>query len=566
MKRIGGRGAWALAALLLGAFGVAAEEKPDPLLVVHKIKAEAYAGSHVADHLFWLTDVNGPRLTNSPGYKSAAAWAVERLKSFGASKPHLESWGPFGRGWSSPRWSLQLVAPTQAPLAAVPRAWSGGTSGPVKAEVVYAPFQQRGERDDGFDLAKQEAKIAAYAAAQKGKLRGKIVLFDAARDLNLPTTAAGSRYDDQKLAAEVAAPEPVAASGPVEWPIAKMPSDPKKRQAFFATTPFEVAAEFSERRNKVLEKLWAFFAEEQPAAVLVTDERGEGGLIFVQGLPLWGAGAPNPPPALVLAPEAYDRLVRLTEKKVPVQVEVDVTARFHDETDSQNVVAELPGGKKKDEVVIIGAHLDSWHGATGATDNAAGVAIMLEAVRILKALDLPLDRTVRIVLWSGEEQGLLGSRAYVKEHFGDSVTMALKGEHAKVAAYFNADNGAGKIRGVYLQGNDMVRPIFEKWLAPFRDQGATALSIRNTGGTDHLSFDAVGLPGFQFIQDPLDYMSRTHHSDLDTADRALPADLMQASAVVASFVYNAANHPELLPRKPLPKPLPPKRPLPAATP
>jgi hypothetical protein len=559
---------WALAVLSSGAWGAlgarAADEKaPDPLLTVHKIKAEAFAGSQVADHLFWLTDVNGPRLTNSPGYKTAASWAENKLKSFGAAKVHLESWGPFGRGWSAPRWSLSLVQPTQVPLPAVPRAWSGGTSGPVKGEVVYAPFQQRSEREDSFDLVKQEAKIAAYAAANKGKLRGKVVLFDAARDLALPKEAAGVRYDDQKLAAEVAAPEPLA-GGPVEWPITKMPSDPKKRQAFFATTPFEVAAEFGERRRKVTEKLWAFFAEEQPAAVLTTDERGDGGLIFVEGLPVWAAGAPNPPPALVVAPEAYDRLIRLNEKKVPVQVEVDVTARYHDETDSQNVVAELPGGKKKDEVVIIGAHLDSWHSATGATDNAAGVVIMLEVVRILKALDLPLDRTVRIVLWSGEEQGLLGSRAYVKEHFADPVTMALKSEHAKVAAYFNVDNGAGKVRGVYLQGNDMVRPIFEKWLAPFRDQGATALSIRNTGGTDHLSFDAVGLPGFQFIQDPLDYMSRTHHSDLDSADHALPADLMQASAVVASFVYNAANSPEMLPRKPLPKPLPPKRPLPGA--
>jgi Zn-dependent M28 family amino/carboxypeptidase len=248
------------------------------------------------------------------------------------------------------------------------------------------------------------------------------------------------------------------------------------------------------------------------------------------------------------------------ERKVPVKVEVELRARFHDDNpDGVNVIAEIPGGKKKDEVVMLGAHLDSWHGGTGATDNAAGSAVVLEAFRILKTLNVPMERTVRLALWSGEEEGLFGSRGYVREHFGDPVTMALKPEHARLAAYFNIDNGTGKIRGVYLQGNDMVRPIFEQWLSPFSDMGATALSIRNTGGTDHESFDAVGLPGFQFIQDPLDYDTRTHHSTLDVYDHLQAGDLMQASAILASFVYNAATRPEMLPRKPLPKALPPKR-------
>jgi carboxypeptidase Q len=210
-------------------------------------------------------------------------------------------------------------------------------------------------------------------------------------------------------------------------------------------------------------------------------------------------------------------------------------------------------------VVMLGAHLDSWHTGTGATDNGAGSAVVLEAFRILKSLNLPMDRTVRVALWGGEEQGLFGSRGYVLSHFGDPVTMKLKPEHAKLAGYFNLDNGSGKIRGIYLQGNDMVRPIFEAWLSPFKDEGATTITIRNTGGTDHQSFDAVGLPGFQFIQDPLDYESRTHHSELDVYDHANPSDLMQASAIVASFAYNAATRGELLPRKPLPKPLPPRR-------
>jgi Zn-dependent M28 family amino/carboxypeptidase len=229
----------------------------------------------------------------------------------------------------------------------------------------------------------------------------------------------------------------------------------------------------------------------------------------------------------------------------------DVSAN---DMDAYNVTAELPGGAKKDEVVMIGAHLDSWHSGTGATDNAAGSAVMIEVMRILKALNVKLDRTVRIALWSGEEEGIFGSEAYVKQHFGDPETMRLTSEHAKLSGYFNFDNGTGKIRGVYLQGNDAMRPLFEQWFAPFRDEGVSTISIRNTGGTDHLSFDAVGLPGFQFIQDPMDYSNVTHHSQVDTLDHVHAEDLMQASAVIASIVAQAANRPDLLPRKPLPTP------------
>jgi Zn-dependent M28 family amino/carboxypeptidase len=224
--------------------------------------------------------------------------------------------------------------------------------------------------------------------------------------------------------------------------------------------------------------------------------------------------------------------------------------------DSLNVAGQIDGGRKKDEIVMIGAHLDSWQGGTGATDNAAGSAVMIETMRILKTLNLKLDRSVRIALWSGEEQGLLGSRAYVKEHFGDRETMKLGPEHAKLSGYFNVDNGSGKVRGVYLQGNDMMRPLFEAWLKPFADMGVSTISIRNTGGTDHLSFNDVGLPGFQFIQDPLDYDSRTHHSNMDVYDEVRASDLMQASAVVAWVAYEAANREDMLPRPPLPKPRP----------
>jgi len=251
--------------------------------------------------------------------------------------------------------------------------------------------------------------------------------------------------------------------------------------------------------------------------------------------------------------------MRLLDNKIPVKLEFDIQAKFLDDRmDSVNVIGEIPGGRKRDEVVMIGAHLDSWQGGTGATDNAAGCAVMIEAMRILKTLNLPMDRTVRMALWSGEEEGLLGSRAYVTEHFANREDMKLKPEHAKLAGYFNVDNGSGKIRGVYLQGNDAMRPVFEEWFKPFQDLGAGTISIRNTGGTDHQSFDAVGLPGFQFIQDGLEYNSRTHHSNMDVYDRVQRADMAQMAAIVASFVYEAANRAEMLPRKPLPKPQPPQ--------
>jgi hypothetical protein len=289
---------------------------------------------------------------------------------------------------------------------------------------------------------------------------------------------------------------------------------------------------------------------------------------LVDGGTIFGtqAGSPDPkdpvpPPSAALATEHYNRLARLLEHKVPVTVEFDIENQFIDSPqDSFTVLGEIPGTSKKDEVVMLGGHLDSWSFGTGATDNAAGSAVALEALRILKALDLKMDRTVRIGLWTGEEQGILGSRAYVTKHFADRATMNLKPEHAKISGYFNYDNGTGKIRGVYLQGNDMMRPIFEAWLAPFRDLGVTTISIRDTGGTDHLSFDAVGIPGFQFIQDPVEYETRTHHSNMDVYDRLQAADLMESAAVMASVVYHAATRPEMLPRKPLPKPQPERRP------
>ncbi|HEU5181005.1 MAG TPA: M20/M25/M40 family metallo-hydrolase [Candidatus Polarisedimenticolia bacterium] len=538
----------------------AGEEKVD-LATVHRIKEEAFKDSKVMDHLFYLTDVNGPRLTNSPGERAAADWAVKSLKAWGIEAARLEPWGTFGRGWSLSHFTMSLREPTYAPLAGVPLAWTSGTKGMVSGDVILAPLftAQELERREGFDPAKLAARIQKYAAENKGKLKGKFVLLTEARELTPPTDVPSTRLDKKALE-EMEDAEELYVAPPLEWPIISMPEDPKKAGQLLDSAPFAVRAELRNRTRHIRDRLNAFLKEEGALAVLSGDTRGTGGILFAESGASWETGAPIPPPKISLAPEQYDRLCRLAAKKIPVKIELDMEARFDDDApEAANVVAEIPGGRKKAEIVMLGAHLDSWHSGTGATDNAAGSAVVLEAMRILKTLNLPMDRTVRLVLWTGEEQGLLGSEAYVQKHFADMVTMKALPEHSKLSGYFNLDNGTGKIRGVYLQGNDMVRPIFKAWLEPFEDLGAETLSIRNTGGTDHLPFEAVGLPGFQFIQDPLDYSSRTHHSNIDEYDHLQPGDLMQASAIVASFVYNAATRPEMLPRKPMPKPLPPKQ-------
>jgi hypothetical protein len=528
------------------------------LAIVQRIKAEAFENGQVMEHLFYLTDVGGPRLTASSGERAAALWAVSRLKSWGIASARTEPWGRFGRGWRLERYAGHLLLPVYAPLPGVPRAWSGGTRGPVTADVTLAPVFERWEEEERSDPSKIEARVRDYVARQRGKLRGRIVLIEPHVEPGPATSAPLRRYDDADLAKLEAAPDPFP-TPPLAWPVTRLPEDPHKRRELLARLPLEMSEDLWQRLSRAWEPLWAFLREEGVPAVLARDAwgRGAGGILFAEEAGYWRAGSPVPPPVVVITPESYGRLTRLVERGQPVRVELEVDVSM-DESDREasNVIAELPGGSKADEVVMIGAHLDSWHGGTGATDNAAGCAVMLEAMRILKALDVKLDRTLRLALWTGEEQALYGSRAYVKRHFADPQTMRLEPGHAKLSAYFNLDNGAGKIRGVYLQGNERVRPIFGAWLAPFADQGARTLTIRDTSGTDHLAFDAVGLPGFQFIQDPLDYSTRTHHSDLDVYDHVPRADLMQAAAIVASFAYNAATRPELLPREPLPKPLP----------
>ena len=521
------------------------------LEVVHRIRQEALNHSQVMKHLLYLTDVHGPRLTNSPGYDAAADWVVEQARKWGLENAAKEKWGPYGKGWSAQYSSANLVKPQFAPLIAVPLAWAPGTPGVVSGTPIFAPLR----RDD--DLERYRTNVEKYMAQYKGKLKDQIVLIGEKPEVKVQETAAMRRLSANELSERAAAPEPLEPIA-IDLRNPKVPADPQERRRFFAYAPRYVTQIISRQREELQSRFNRFLVEEGVRLAIHPGRRGDGGTIFPPVAASYKADAPIPPPSIALTPEHYNRIVRLLEEKVPVRLDAEVRARFHQETlDSVNVVAELPGGSKRDEMVILGAHLDSVDAAgTGATDNAAGCAVMLEVLRILKALNLKLDRTVRLVLWGGEEEGLLGSRAYVKQHFGNPETMELKPEHAQVSAYYNFDNGTGKIRGVYLQSNDMVRPVFDAWLSPFRDLGATALAIRKTGGTDHVSFDEVGLPGFQFIQDPVEYEARTHHSNMDVYDRIQPGDLMQASAVVASFVYHTANRPEKLPRKPLPEPWP----------
>ena len=474
---------------------------------VHRIKSEGFERSHVMDLMSYLTDVHGPRLTNSPNIKAAADYAMTRMKAWGLSGVALEAWGPFGRGWTNERFTAHAVSPQSYPIIGFPKAWTPGTSGVVTGPAVMAVIDS-------------EADFERY----RGTLKGAFVLSRSMPAVPALFEAPGHRLTNDELAAMAMEPDP---------------SAPGRRRG-----PGQQAFQ---------EALMRFFVDEDVAAVLEPG-RGSGGTIFVGRGGSADVDAPPVPPQVVLAVEHYGRLVRTLEKDIPVTLEMQIANTFHDELDSFNVVAEIPGTERADEIVMLGAHFDSWHSGTGATDNAAGSAVMMEAMRILKATGLPLRRTVRLGLWSGEEQGLLGSRGYVKAHFADRDTMALRPEHEKLSGYFNVDNGTGAIRGVYLQGNERVAPIFERWMSPFENLGMTTLTIQDTGGTDHLAFDAVGLPGFQFIQDPVEYETRTHHSNMDVYERVQARDMMHNAVIVASFVYHAANRDERLPRKPLPKP------------
>jgi carboxypeptidase Q len=524
-------------------------ESPQPatesldLAMYQSIREEAIAHTHVMEYASGLTDGIGPRLTGSPNLKHANEWTRDQFTAMGCANAHLEDWGEFGMGWQQLNTWVRMTSPDTAVFIAQAGPWSPATKGAVTASAVWVDIKE--EKD--FDK-------------YKGKLAGKIVLFGDMRDVkpvDKPLFTRDDEADLQKIK---------------DYPLTP-PNPTNSFQAYLKRLAFR-------------EKVGSFLAAEQVVAVIIPsrdgrNNGGSGGTIFDDtgaafGWLIYQREHANPLPVVVTAIENYGRMYRLLKANVPVSLEMNVDTKFTgDHEHGFDTIAEIPGTdpKLKDEIVMVGGHLDSWASATGATDNGAGTVVAMEVMRILTALKVKPRRTIRVGLWTGEEQGEFGSNGYVKQHFGEiprstapdqlmvtefdrdaSGPIQFKPEYQKISGYFNLDNGSGRVRGVYLQENAAMGPIFAQWIEPLKDLGVSTISIRNTGGTDHESFDAVGIPGFQFIQDPLDYGSRTHHSNMDTYERLQAEDLAQAAAVEAIFVYNTAMREQMLPRKPLPHP------------
>jgi hypothetical protein len=510
--------------------------------VYQQIRVEGLGHSHIMEYASALTDGIGPRLTGSPNVKRANDWTRDQLAAMGCTNSHLEDWGEFGMGWQQLNTWVRMASPDTAVFIAQASPWSPATNGAVSGQAIWV------------DIKKDE-DIDKY----KGKLNGKIVLYGDMRDVKPVDKPLFERSDEKDLAK-----------------IADYPLTPEHE--------YEQYMKDYAKRVELQQKFIALITSEHVAAVVLPSRDGKngggsGGTIFDDrgiGRDIYKRDHAMPVPVVVMAIENYGRVYRLLKANVPVTLEMDVETKFlGDHEHGFDTIAEIQGTdpKLKDEVVMVGGHLDSWASGTGATDNGAGTVVAMEVMRILNALKVKPRRTIRIGLWTGEEQGLFGSAGYVKLHFGNiplstapdqmklpewmrkpAGPIELKPEQPKISGYFNVDNGTGKILGIYLQQNAAIRPIFEQWMEPLKDLGVTTITMRNTGGTDHESFDAVGIPGFQFIQDEMDYGSRTHHSNMDVYERLQPADLAQAATVEAIFVYNTAMRDQMLPRKPLPHP------------
>ena len=508
-KRLTIRSIAVLLLLVLVSLETGAQEKLD-LQMLDRIRAEGLNNSKITDLLVYLCDVYAPRLPASPQYVQACEWVVARAKELGLANAAMEPYGTFGRSWELQKYYAAMTAPQYMPIIGYPKAWTPGTNGVLKGPAVLI-----------------NARTVADLDKYKGKLKDAIVLIQGEQELPVSFDPMASRILESDLEKLMLAPEPG-----VRRPASPQMQDAAARQQLQQATTKLLKAE--------------------GAGVILEPSRGKFGTVFVGSGGSRAKNAEMPLPAIAVAVEHYNRIVRILQKDIPVMLEVEVQARFTaDDLPGTNVVAELPGVDKKlkAEIVMLGGHFDTWHSGTGATDDGAGCAVAFEAVRILKALGVQPRRTIRMALWDAEEHGFVGSRGYVVNHFCDRAKKEKKPEYDKLAAYFNFDNGSGKIRGIYAQGNSAVVPIFEEWLRPVRDLGAATVTLRNTGGTDHLPFDAVGLPGFQFIQDPLEYGTLTHHSNMDVYDHLSRPDLIQAATVMAWFVYNAAMREEKLPRK-----------------
>lgn len=614
---------------------------PEPVdrEVVEKLKVEAMDRSKIMETISYLTDVCGPRLTGSPLSDKAADWTVEQLKEWELENVHLESWGPFGRGWTLEGCSVNMVAPRFTPMIAHVKAWSPSTTRTIRSVPIYIdaktpedlekyrgklgraivmigaprelkalfePPAQRKTDETLLRLANAQPPIPRSRRGSSSSSRGPArstgnsassstnkdaggEAKSAAETTKTPKSAesnAAKAGDKAETQSETKTAQPEKSAGS-ETPEAKKDApkaDAKKSNETEKTNkeePEDPRAAYR-RLMQIRADIWEM-AYLEGAAVILEPGRGDGGNVFVSAVTMprksddageqgnrnsrgprpWATESTDIIPQAVMAAEHYNQLVRMLEKGAKPEIEVDILTRYYNDPEAMtfNIVAEIPGTDLKDEVVMLGAHFDSWQAGTGATDNAVGCGVAMEAIRILKAIDAKPRRTIRLALWTGEEQGLLGSRAYVAEHFGKAiygadrsrrnVTYELKPEQEKISAYYNLDNGTGAIRGIYLQGNEQLRPIFRSWLAPFSEMGASTVTVSNTGGTDHQSFDAVGIPGFQFIQDSVEYNTRTHHSSMDVFDRIQEEDVKQASLIMATFVYQTAMRDELLPRKPM---------------
>ncbi|HOW84827.1 MAG TPA: M20/M25/M40 family metallo-hydrolase [Candidatus Aminicenantes bacterium] len=513
-------------------------DAPDTAML-NRIWLEGTNNSKVMEHMSWITDVFGPRIPGSPAYDQAAAWAKKRFAELGLANAAIEPAGELGLGWSYEYVSAHMTAPSYMPILAYPRPWTGSTMGRITGHPLLAPVSSK-------------ADLEKY----KGRLKGAIVLVKEPRPVQPSFSAPASRLDDKGLREIEATPIPVrpakpeeSEAGPVKW-----------------------------------EELEEFYKNEGVGCLVEpsSGSRSDFGTVKVDA---YGGNGKDQvtrgqSPRIIVAAEQYDRICRILGLGVPVTLEIEVRTTLYDkDTQGYNVTAEIPGTDKKDELVMLGGHLDSWTGGTGAVDDASGCAVAMEAMRILKALGVRPRRTIRAAFWTGEEEGFYGSRGYVVRHFGDtdkqslakmdfealekswrnplgdSTKLLAKPDYAKISGYFNYDNGSGRIRGIYLQENFAARPIFEAWMKPLADLGVTAIALQNTEGTDHLPFDYIGIPGFQFIQDPLDYFPGLHHTNQDVYDHAVAEDLVQSAVVMAYFVYQTAMREEMLPRKPLQVPV-----------
>jgi hypothetical protein len=508
------------------------------LAALTRIKNEAFQNSQVMENLFYISEVYGPRVNNSRNHRAAAEWAMQQMKAWGLKNVHLEKWGPFGDGWQIKKYYGALETPAYASLIGFPLAWTPGTNGPITAEAVLAPLHS-------------EADFAQY----KGKLKGKIVLIFDPRELPLHTDAEAHRLTDEEVAARAKTPDPAHLGFGGGGRPAVAPPRPGEYTPSTLTTAAPTGRVL---RNQVN----AFLKEEGVAVALTPGYNGDGGTVFGTFGGSQDPKDPVGPPMAAITPEQYNRICRLLKHGMTPKLTFDIETEYNkDDPMGFNVIGEIPGTTKADEVVMVGGHFDSWQGGTGATDNGTGSAVAMEAVRILATLHQPMARTVRVALWGGEEEGLYGSLAYVQQHFAPRDTMKKTPEYDKLDVYFNDDSGSGKFRAVQALGNAELAAVFQSWIAPIKDLGiesvvgVTAGPTAQPGGTDSTSFSWIGLDGIGFMQDPLEYGTRTHHSNMDLYDRVQGGDVMQGAMIEAWFAYNAATRADMLPRIETPAPL-----------